>query len=116
MRQFIPVLLLFGSPAFAEGPEQHEQHGEHSPFEIRASVEAPIFGHADGRSTNIAKELEPELDAMVSYVLEEQHVSLDLEIGEALLVHTDEEGVDTPRRTGTVIRPGVAWSPVHGMF
>lgn len=40
-------------------------------------------------------------------------MSLDLEIGEGFLLHSSDAAVDTPARVGTVIRPGVAYSPSH---
>lgn len=95
----------------ATEPVEPVDHAEHSPVEIRASLEAPIYAHASEGSTNIGKELELEPDVMVSYVIESKRLSLDLEVGEAILLHTDEEGVDTPKRTGTVLRPGVAYKP-----
>jgi len=116
-RGFMPrllavVMVLFAvRTAHAEGEAEGEgaEH-HHGPWEMRVSVESPIYAHASDASTNITKEFVLEPSVMISYVLEEKHMSLDLEIGEGFLLHSSE-GADTPARTGTVIRPGVAYSP-----
>ena len=112
----LPIVLLLAmtSTALAEEGE-HEEHHEHGPWELRTSIEAPLYRHASEGSTNIGKEFEPELDVMISYVIEEKRLSLDLELGEALLLSTSEEAIDTPKRVGTVVRPGVAYSPAEGV-
>jgi len=110
------LLAATASLAHAEGEEVvagEGEHHHHGPWEMRVSVESPLYTHASDASTNISKELEVEPDVMFSYVLEEHHMSIDLEIGEGFLLHSSEMGVDTPQRTGTVIRPGVAYSPSH---
>lgn len=92
-------------------PAEHGEH-EHSPFEIRVGVEAPMFEHASEGSTNITKEFEGELDVMGSYVVIPHTLSIDLELGEAVLLSSDVDK-DTPTRRGTVVRPGVGYSPSH---
>src|SRR5512135_2012965 len=103
------VSCLFIATAHAEGEEAAESH--HGPFEMRVSVESPLVVHKSDGTKTIGDEFELEPDVMFSYVLEEHHMSLDLEIGEGFLLHSSEAGADTPKRTGTVIRPGVAYSP-----
>jgi len=112
MTRLALALLLLSSLAHAEGEPEAGEAGEahHGPWEMRVSLESPIYAHASDASTNITKEFELEPGVMISYVLEEHHMSLDLEIGEGFLLHSSE-GADTPARTGTVIRPGVAYSP-----
>jgi hypothetical protein len=107
----LPILLATTTTARGEGePHQHP----HSPFEVRASVEAPIFSHASAGSTNITHELEPELDVMASYLVIPKQLSIDLEVGEAVLVSSKEEP-DAPIRKGTTIRPGVGFTPDHAI-
>lgn len=103
------LLLLAARLAHAEGEAAEEHH--HGPWEMRVSVESPLYAHASEGSTNISKELELEPDVMISYVLEDKHLSFDFELGEGFLLHSSEAGVDTPARTGTTIRPGIAYSP-----
>jgi hypothetical protein len=104
------ALLALTSVASAdeEAGESGEHH--HGPWEMRVSVESPLYIHGSDASTNISKELELEPDVMISYVLEEKHLSFDFEIGEGFLLHSSE-GADTPARTGTTIRPGIAYLP-----
>lgn len=83
--------LFAASLAHAEGEEgAGEAENHHGPFEMRVSVESPLYIHGSDASTNISKEFELEPDVMFSYVLEEQHMSLDLEIGEGFLLHSSE--------------------------
>jgi hypothetical protein len=102
--------LFAASLARAEGEQAigAEAEPHHSPFEMRVSVESPLYGHASDGTTNIVKETELEPNVMVSYVLEEQRISFDLELGESFVVQS--VGDDAPRRTGTTIRPGIAYS------
>jgi len=106
----IPTTLL--AMTTAARADEHELEHEHSPFELRASVEAPILSHGSAGSTNIIHELEPELDVMASYVVVPKTLSIDLELGEAILLASQEEP-DTPIRRGTTIRPGVGYTPNH---
>ena len=104
-----PGAVLLALTSLARADEEAEPH-HHGPWEMRVSVESPLYIHGSDASTNISKELELEPDVMISYVLEEKHLSLDLEIGEGILLHSSE-GAATPARTGTTLRPGVAYSP-----
>jgi len=104
-----PILLLAIARA-AHADSETEEH--HSPLEMRVSLEAPLYSHASAGSTSITDELELEPDVMISYVIEAHRLSLDLEVGESVLVSGD----GAPARTGTVVRPGVAYSPVHDLF
>ncbi|MBV8760896.1 MAG: hypothetical protein JO257_26615 [Deltaproteobacteria bacterium] len=78
---------------------------------MRVSVESPLYTHRSEGSENIGDATELEPDVMVSYVLEEQRMSFDLELGEAFLLRTKDVAVDAPSRLGTFIRPGVAYAP-----
>lgn len=106
----LALLVLVVATRLAHADEGAAEEHHHGPWEMRVSVESPLYIHSSDASTNISKDLEVEPDVMISYVLEEKHLSFDFEIGEAFLLSSSEP-VDTPKRTGTTIRPGVAYSP-----
>lgn len=108
-RLLVAALLLAPTIVHAEGEEGGEHH--HGPWEVRAGLEAPLYKHASEGSENIGDAFAPELGVMISYVLEEHRLSLDLELGEGVQL----TGEGSTQRTGTVVRPGVAWSPVEGV-
>lgn len=125
MTRLALAALVFAAARLARAEElvggaAHEP--EHGPWEMRVSVETPLYTHGELDSTNVIQETELEPDVMISYVLEEQRVSFDLEVGEGWVVLRSGGGGASggtdgapPVRTGTTIRPGVAYSPSREM-
>lgn len=110
MTRWLVVACLLTSTIVHAEEEATEAH-HHGPWELRVGVEAPMYKHASEGSENIGDAFAPELGVMLSYVIEEHRLSLDLELGEGVQL----TGEGSTRRTGTVVRPGVAWSPVEGV-
>jgi hypothetical protein len=128
--------LAFSLPARAEDahaqaddPHAHGAdpglHGHAaSPWEFRVGVEAPFFDHAsvggESVTNHIGNTFEAQLGVLVGYQLIPHTLALELEVAQGALFAGREDGL--PKRTGTVVRPGVSYTflqaplPVYGVF
>ena len=107
-------------PAAHEEHATHDaaaQHGHSSPWELKLSLETPLFTHlttdAEGsRSTNIGRTFELGVSAGLAYQVVPHIATIDVEITQSELFGSElEEGA--PHSTGVTLRLGGTYRPVE---
>jgi hypothetical protein len=110
-------------PAHEEGHAAAGEHAgghehAHSPWEMRLSLESPIYAHVsqDGvsGSTNFTKTFETGFSVMLGYLLIPGTLGIVAEITESVLWASENPDESTPKRSGTTVRVGVDYAPIQG--
>ena len=108
------------APAAATHEPAHDTHdaaaaSHGGPFELRLSLEAPLYNHIStdfgSASTNLFKTVDLGVSVMLSYLLVPHVFSLDAEITESFLLASEFPDEGAPKRSGTTIRLGGSYTP-----